>query len=228
MAMKIKDNVFNIQNYISIVLKQSYQGFKRSGVMVFFTTLLICEVSQAYKPKPGKVTAAAGPFFYASDSLSNNGDVYTRPRLGFALISEAVVAKNSAVEIGLFYFNKPYFRSEGSQFILQKIQRMYITTGYRWWWSKKLSSGVNLFSAFSMGDVETTQSSPGLDEDFKTSAEEITNYGLDVSVRFEHEFNPRDGIFIDLRYSYSLTVESGEKSNPVMLGLFYSRDIDAN
>ena len=208
-------------------MNQSYKGIKSLKALAFFTIFMVCENSNAYKPKPGKVTTAAGPFVYVSDSLSNNGDVYTSPKLGFALISEAVVAKNSAIEIGLFYLNKPYFRSEGSEYILQKIQRMYITTGYRWWWSSKLSSGVNLFSAFSMGDVETLKTSPGIREEFKTSAEEITNYGLDLSIRYEHEFNPRDGIFIDLRYSYSLTAESGEQSNPIILGIFYSRDIDA-
>lgn len=207
-------------------MTQSYKVFERLGLLVFLSTLIFCQISKAYKPEPGKVTAAVGPFMYMSDTLSNNGDVYESPKWGLALISEAVVAKNSAIEIGLFYLNKPYYRSDGSQFILQKIQRMYITTGYRWWWSKKLSSGINLFSAFSMGDVETTRSSPGIDETFRTSAEEITNYGLDISMRFEHEFNARDGIFIDLRYSYSLTAESGEQSNPIVLGIFYSRDID--
>lgn len=184
------------------------------------------KVATAYEPKPGKVTAAAGPFIYMGESLSTNEEFYSSPRLGFALISEAVVAKNSAIEIGLFYLNKPYYRIEGSQFIIQKIQRMYITTGYRWWWSKKLSSGVSLFSAFSMGGVKTTDQSPGLGRDFKTSAEEITNYGLDLSIRFENEFSSRDGVFIDLRYSHSLTTERGEQSNPIMLGVFYSRDID--
>lgn len=198
-----------------------------SFLVVLFIFIQAPLKAYSYQPVPGKVTASVGPYFFDGDFRPKpNDSYYPRPKLGFALIAEAVFAENAALEIGLFYLDKPYYREANSNFLMQKIKRIYITTGYRFWWSKYLSTSLGLFSSFSMGDVVDVESSSGLPEDFITNAEEITNYGLDTSFRFEYDLSKDDGFFIDFRYSFNVTAETdGENANHFAVGIFYMRDI---
>ncbi len=197
-------------NFISIVLCFSFFSIK----------------TLAYVPEVGRVSASTGPFLFNSDSNTSNSNFYPNPRLGYSLIAEAIFAKNSGLEIGFFYLQKPYFRNDGPNFLIQKTTRMYITTGYRYWWGPYFSTALGIFSSFTMGDAKNLDQSSALPADFKTSAETITNYGADVSFRFEYEIDQKNGLNLDMRYSYSWTKLSSEKADHVLVGLFYRRKID--
>lgn len=205
--------------FISRYLLARHSAFALLVLTLSFST-------QAYEPRVGKVTASIGPTLFITDQPTNSDSFYPNSRPSLALITEAVFAKNSGLEIGIFYLDKPYYRSSGSDFIIQKRKRMYITTGYRYWWCKHFSSALGIFSSFSMGNIKTIEATAGIDEDFKTSAQDITKYGIDGSMRFEFDVNKRDGIAFDMRYSYSYTSYSNERANHIMAGLFYTRDIE--
>lgn len=190
--------------------------------------LMICvsSVSYAYKPEKGRVSASTGPFVFYTDMQSKPGDFFDRPRFGWSLIAEGVFAKNSGLEVGLFYMEKPYLRKDNSNVLVQQIKRMHITTGYRYWWSSYVSTAIGIFSAFSIGDWKDDHRDSGLPADFATSAEVVTVYGMDTSLRLEFDFSKKDGIVFDTRYALHFKPEDGERPNHLTFGIFYIRQID--
>ncbi len=181
---------------------------------------------KAYEPEKGRISISTGPYIFYTDVQSKPKDFFDQPRLGFSLIAEAIFEKNRGLEIGFFYMEKPYLGKIGSDILIQQIKRVHITTGYRYWWNKHFSTALGIFSAFSIGDVKDSQRDPGLPIDFKTSAEVVTVYGADTSVRFEFDFDKKNGIVFDTRYSLHFKPEDGERPNHLTFGIFYIRQID--
>lgn len=193
---------------------------------ILFIGILAPIDSYAYKADKGRITASTGPFVFYTDMQSKPTDFFDQPRFGGGLIAEGTFAKNQALEIGLFYMEKPYLRAEGSNILIQQIKRMHITTGYRYWWSPYFSTAAGIFSAFSIGDWKDVSRSSGLPVDYATSAQVVTVYGLDTSLRFEFDITKKDGIFFDTRYALHFKPEGGERPNHLTFGIFYSRQID--
>jgi hypothetical protein len=221
--MKKKYMAFTFR-YISNLIHLGHVIF----LCCFFSITLLPSQAQAYKPEIGRVSASTGPFVFDSDVKNNNNNFYPRPRIGYSLLVEAIFAKKSGIEVGLFYLNKPYLRDDGTNFLIQKTTRMYITTSYRYWLCDYFSSAIGIFSSFTMGDPKTLEKSAGLPDDFKTSASSIANYGVDLSLRFEYEIDKKNGLNFDFRYSYSWTQEADELTNHLLAGIFYRRQIDVN
>lgn len=219
--MRKKNNIFT-NKFISILDHFRHGIFKLSIVTFIFYS----HQSMAYKPEKGRVSASTGPFLFQSDVQREEENFYPKPRLGYSLMAEAIISKRAGVEIGLFYMNKHYLRNDGTNFIIQKTTRMYITTSYRYWLSNYFSTALGIFSSFTMGDPTTLEKTPGLPDDFRTSAESVANYGLDLSLRFEYEFDKKNGLNFDIRYSYAWTEQDNELLNHVLAGLFYRRQID--
>lgn len=181
--------------------------------------------AQAYRPEPGKISASTGPYFYNSDAQSKPDLFYENPRFGWSLVAEAILGKSSGLEVGIFYFDKPYLRYDGDDYLIETINRLYITTGYRHWWSRDFSTALGIFSSFSMGDVDTLVRTKPFPLDFTSSAYEVSEHGLDASIRYEHEFSSKHGFVVDLRYSFNLNPKSGEKANHYALNLGYIRRV---
>ena len=180
----------------------------------------------AYKAEVGRVSASTGPFLLHTDMQSKPLNFFDRPRYGWSLIAEGIFAKRSGLEIGLFYMEKPYVRVQDNNVLIQQRKRLHITTGYRYWWSSYFSTALGIFSAFSIGDNKDVRRDSGLAEDFESSANVITVYGADLSLRLEIDINKKDGIFFDTRYSMHFKPEDGERPNHLTLGIFYSHQID--
>lgn len=183
-------------------------------------------IANAYRPEPGKISASTGPYFYNSDMQSKPDQFYKDVRVGWSLVAEAILGKSSGLEIGIFYFDKPYLRFEGDDYLVESINRLYITTGYRHWWSRDFSTALGIFSSYSMGDVEKIFESKTFESDFISSAHDVSEHGLDASIRYEHEFTNKDGFVVDLRYSFNLNPKSGERANHYGLNLAYIRRVE--
>lgn len=207
-----------------IVTRSPHLGHLYFVLFLIFTSAPV--TVYAYKAEKGRVSASTGPFVLYTDMQSKPKDFFDQPRFGWSLIAEGIFAKNSGLEVGLFYMEKPYLRANGPNVLIQQIKRMHITTGYRRWWSTYFSTAVGIFSAFSIGDPKDSSRDSGLPSDYATSAEVVTVYGLDTSFRFEIDFNKKDSLFIDTRYALHFKPESGERPNHLTFGIFYSRQID--
>ena len=214
--MKRKD----IKNRLAV------QNFKFYLIVLSFV-IFLPHKSYSYQPKEGKLSASFGPFIHHGDFRSRPEAFYDKSRLGWALVTEAVFAEDWALEVGLFYLKKPYLRETSERFLIEELDRLYITTGARRWWASFFSTGFNFFSSFSMGDPVVVASSGVIDDDFETLAtrDSAAVYGLDLSARFELDLSSRDGIFLDLRYSYSLSSQGRDEANHMIIGIFYMREI---
>ncbi len=167
----------------------------------------------AHEPSDGQVYAAFGPFTYMTNTLDHQ---FESPVLvGPALTTEADVSRWGGVEIGFAYLNNPFSVRRDNLTIVETVKRIYITTGYRHWFTPKFSLALAFSSSYIMGDRYV------LRDDYKnsaisrprTSASDITEYGLDASFQIEPWREGRWSVVIDGRYGRSLTPKRGEDSD---------------
>ena len=102
----------------------------------------------AHSPEEGQIWATTGPFIYQTKTARSQPE--KAPYLGYGLIAEGDVDMNGGVEIALFYVDKLYFIEKGGDNVVEQIKRMYITTGYRHWFTNWFSFAGALFSSYSM------------------------------------------------------------------------------
>lgn len=192
--------------------------------VVFIIFLLSSGTLFAHEPKEGDLYVSLSPIAYrtlTASSRQNRSPV----QLGAALVTEGDLGRYGGLEIGLFYMNKYYVFDDGRNVLYEKIKRAYITTGYRHWLSDRLSAGLAIYSAYSMGDVvsihEDRRDRTG--SDVKTSARSVAEYGLDGSILFEWWRSGNSAVFSDLRYGLALPQKKTEEADHIglMFGVKY-------
>lgn len=173
----------------------------------------------AHVPHEGSIWATSGLFAYHTKTSDDRGN---SPGLGGGIAAEGDVDYNGGVEIAMIYEDKFYQIKTGAGSLEEKIKRMYITTGYRHWFVPRLSFGGAFFSSYSMGDAKVVHDSLHA-PDLKTSARDITEYGMDFSVQTELWSDEDFAVVADGRYSWSLTRKSHEDADVygVFLGVKY-------
>jgi hypothetical protein len=164
----------------------------------------------AHSPEEGQIWVTTGPYFYQTKTSVPQPE--KAPYLGYGLIAEGDVDYNGGVEIALFYLDKLYFIEKGGDQVVEKIKRMFITTGYRHWFNRTFSFAGALFSSYSMGDPKIVVS-PDTVDGLKTSARNITEYGMDFSLQVEVWGNGVIAAVVDTRYSWSTTRNEGEDAD---------------
>jgi hypothetical protein len=190
-------------------------------IILFFTSV---ENTFAYTPKEGNISAVFGPFFYRTRFADVSPELRSPHLGGIAFIAIGDISNKGSLELGFFHMNKLYFRQSNGLFVAEKTQLMHITMGYRRWWKPKLSTSVTVFSAYSMGELETEYtdfSSPSAQP--KTSATDKVEYGIDLALQYELYAEGRWALVTDLRYSLPVTSKSQESSEHygIILGLRY-------
>lgn len=170
----------------------------------------------AHIPREGDVRAAVGPFWYKTDLRDHSFDSPTQGGIG--VIVEGDVDYYGGVEIGAFY-NRQLFsiQKEGKE-LTEFGKRMYITMGYRHWLNPYFSGAVAFFSSYAMGEPQIVRNDFGQNQQPKTSASDVTEYGFDFSLQCEPLSKDRLALVLDARYSLSVTSKPGEASN--FFGLF--------
>lgn len=188
--------------------------------VIFFLSFVAIK-SWAHEPQRGDIYATWGPYFYRSFPNSSYIGADAPTLMGFSLAVEGDVDKNGGLEIGLSYLHKLYYRKEDAVTLVEKIKRVKATTGYRHWFNSKFSAAFLFFNAYSAGDPRTIHQSGSLPSNFKTSAHETADNGIEVSVSFEMFGNQKTTAVFDLRYSYSFTTQAGEVADlyGVVVGL---------
>jgi hypothetical protein len=164
----------------------------------------------ARSPTSGNIWLSAGPYVYRTLTTHPFDDQDSPYLLGGGLIAQGDVDQNGGVEIAIFYLDKYYLRTEGEYFVIEKLKRVYITTGYRHWFNKYFSAGAAFFSSYSTGDPRTIQSNG---KKPLTSARRITEYGLDFSVEWEIWGDEKLALIADARYSWVLTKKPHEEAD---------------
>jgi hypothetical protein len=133
---------------------------------------------------------------------------------GAAFIAEGDLNGHGGLEIGMFYLRKVFSVQKDRLVLTERIKQLYVTMGYRHWFTKKFSLAAAFFSSYSMGDPEVVVSEfPGSQDRPKTSAHDTTEYGFDFSIQHEFWHKGRFSAIVDGRYSLSVTAKPGEDAN---------------
>lgn len=167
----------------------------------------------AYVPLEGNVTANLGIYFNRTNFGSTPSGVKAPGLRGFGLVANGDVNDKGALEIGMFHFDKVYFREYEANYFAEKTQVIHITMGYRRYISELFSASLALSSGYTMGEptVYYTEFPKGLAPN--TSARDVTEYGLEMAAQMELWTRERFGIVLDARYSYSLTSKEDERAD---------------
>ncbi len=178
---------------------------------IFF--LGLTQLSWGYTPKEGNVNASIGPLIYKTNFRGSDSGIQSPTLTGTGLLVNGDINEKGALEIGMFHMNKYFFREKDGKYIAEKTQLIHITMGYRRFLSSLFSASMTLFSSYSLGDPYKVHNEFPPDVDVDTSARDVTEYGFDFSVQYEMWSHDRFAAVTDLRYSYSLTPKSHERSD---------------
>ncbi len=186
-------------------------------LIVFF---LFVNTAYAHKPNVGNVSATLGPFVYQSHGQSVKSNVYAQPRAGFGILGEGDLNSSGGLEIGLFYVDKIFSRAADATYIVEKINKVEIPIGYRYWISNRVSAAISFSSSFSVGDYsvifDNTAAGSGT-----TSARDIVEYGFDGSLQWEFYHSGPNYWIADGRYFYSFQSKPNEDANQFGLLIGY-------
>lgn len=168
----------------------------------------------AHQPVDGDIYASFGGMTYLTTPFKhpfNPNPVLLAPGLAV----EADVGSRGGVEISMFYLDNPFSVKETGKLVVEQIKRVYISTGYRLWFNPRISAAAAFASSYIIGDKKT------LRDDFNgantppTSASDVTEYGVDLSLQDELFRRARYSLIVDGRYGWSLTPKSHEDSDHV-------------
>lgn len=166
-----------------------------------------------------------GPYLYKSvfeSSFSNTMDNY---HLGFSIIGEAMSADFGSLEASISFLEKYYYRETADSFVIDKIPRVHIGLGYRYWFWEYFSFGFELSTSYSMGSKENVKSFGLGSSGIETSANDITEYLLDGSFQAKLWTNKDASYYLDFRYSKLLTGRASEKGNHLGVIFLYKQHL---
>jgi len=169
------------------------------------------------------VTATLGPYYSRTNYGGFNSDINSSFKGGIGLIVLGDFNPHASLEISMFYIPQIFFREFDGYKIAEKTQIMHIGMGYRRWLSPYLSTSLAFYSSYSMGEIDPIYSNVPANVDIDTSARDITEYGLDLSMQGDLWNHDRLAVILEGRYSLSLTSKKGERSDQygAMIGLRY-------
>ncbi|MDZ4661374.1 MAG: DUF3575 domain-containing protein [Pseudomonadota bacterium] len=179
------------------------------------------QVSHAHIPSEGKVSATLAGM--AEIGIETTAGV-RRPVFGGAgLIVEGDISSNGGIELSLLYTTNQYALEKEGNLLVERVNRMYVPLGYRYWFSSKFSGGLGFFSAYKMGRVDEIFRSSSLSPLAKTSAYDTTEYGVDFSIGYDFKTSKKYAITFDARYSWPVTDKQFEEASQylILIGLKY-------
>lgn len=181
------------------------------------------DVSFAYTAKEGNVTATFAPYFYQTRFQPTDSGARSPILGGFGLIILGDAYEKGSLEIGLFQTDKVYLREQSGKYLEQQVKLLQVTMGYRWWLSKIWSASLTFSSSYPMGDPITIHNDFISGNKPTTSAEDLTEYGVDLSLQYEFWQRNRWGAISDIRYHHSFTSKTREYGDHqgILIGLRY-------
>jgi hypothetical protein len=170
-------------------------------------------LAHAYTPSEGKVVAMAGPMLYRTHADPVPAAADSPWASGIALVAEGDVDKNGGLELGMFYLNKEYFREDGGVLEIERAKRMYVTMGYRHWFTERISVAGAFSTGYTMGDAKVIHADAPNGRRPDTTAGETSEYGFDFSAQWEVWSQDKFAIVADLRYYAAITQKDHEDAN---------------
>ncbi|MGE4130890.1 MAG: hypothetical protein AB7F86_04595 [Bdellovibrionales bacterium] len=126
------------------------------------------------------------------------------------LVAEGDIDYHGGLEISAFYTRQMYSIQKDGLVHTEVGKRMHIVLGYRHWFNSRFSLGGGFFSSYSMGGGRVVHSEFSSNQQPKTSASDLTDYGFDFSAQFEPIQMGHFAIVLDVRSSLPVTAKPGE------------------
>ncbi len=162
----------------------------------------------AHTPEDGAIWVTTGPYLHQTYVPSHYGATLPAD-LGYGVLVEGDIDKNGGIEVGIIFMRKSYFQA-GTPTFSERVRRLHIPLGYRHWWTSRWSTGLSLFSSYSMGDPEPYGTMEAQDS---SAARRATQYGLDASVIWDVAIWKDYTLSLDGRLSIALDPKQGERSS---------------
>lgn len=167
--------------------------------------------ANAHQAADGDIHASLGAMTYMGHAIHTG---YREPIfMGPGLTAEADIDRRGGLEIGMFYLQNPFAVEQDGHLLVQQLKRMYVSTGYRHWFKPEFSLALGFSSSYAMGEGRVLRNDFPGDSHPQTSAQDVTEYGVDLSVQYEPFRRGRYALVVDGRYGLSLTPKPGEDSN---------------
>lgn len=196
---------------------------RNNKLLLTFLLFLCTSSAKAYDPQEGKITAVIGPFIYKSNFATNEDGAKSPVLADFGILASGDVNKTGSIEIGLIHMHKLFFRDQDAYSIVEETQQIQVSMGYRRWISPYLSTGLSFYSAYPMDEPRIVHNTFPLGTEPQTSAQDLTEYGLEFSVQSELWQDSFISVVADARYSLNLTSKANEKADHygILLGIRY-------
>lgn len=196
----------------------------RSIIGVLFLILLFNSGECfAYTPQSGNISVVFGPSVRKTifDDTRSGIDSTYRSGVGLLILGDA--NDRGSLEIGTFYMPKLFVREVEGNYLSQSSELLHITLGYRYWPTTFFSASLSFYSAYTIGSPSTEFNNLRPDQQQSTSAEDITEYGFDLSLMLQLWNSGSWGAVLEGRYSQSVTSKTGESANDYsgMIGIHY-------
>jgi hypothetical protein len=180
-------------------------------IFIFFYSFF--QASWGYTPKEGNVTANIGPFIYKTNFKGSNSGIKSPVLSGTGLLVNGDINDKGALEIGIFYMDKYFFREKDGLYMAENTNLFHITMGYRRFLSPLLSMSFSLYSSYSLGYPYIAHNEFASDLDVDTSARDTTEYGFDTAIQYEVWAQDRWALVADIRYALSVTNKTNERAD---------------
>jgi hypothetical protein len=179
--------------------------------------------ARAYDPNDGDITVTLGPSLYKTIYPNTPVGINSVYRGDMGLILNGDISGKGSLEIAIFHMNKEYYKEKNNLYLIEAVQLMHISMGYRHWLNPYLSGALGLYSAYPMEQSRRvyTDFLPG--DLATTSAQDKTEYGFDISVQSELRQMKYFSLIAEARYSLSMTSQTDEKADHLtwMIGMKY-------
>jgi len=181
----------------------------------------LATTAAAHQPVDGDIHGSLGWLTYMTHPLKH--PYSSAPVLGPGLTVEGDLNRHGGIEVSMFYLNNVFSVRQRGETVAERVKRMYISTGYRHWFTSRFSLAGAISSSYTMGDPRVIHNDFAPEPAPLTSARETVAYGIDTSMVYEVWRQGRTAFVVDGRYNYSLTAKRGENANHfgVMVAIKY-------
>lgn len=162
--------------------------------------------------EPSVILSLAGLATAPEEELENDDKDY---HLGAAVLVESNVNDVFGVETGVMYVRRQYVANVAGAKVVSEVDRLHIPITARIWATDFLSLAAGPYVAFSVGDVDNRVIVGDTNLNYETSADDDTEFGLDLAATFNIAIDDKSGLFIEGRYSQPLEEESEEDYDKV-------------
>lgn len=170
----------------------------------------------SYTPQEGTIIGSFGPAIFSG--LGKNSS----SKAGLGLLIQGDVNHRGGLELGLYHYQHVYSLKYFGREKIEKINRINLTMGYRYWPYDVWGLSFAFSSAYAFGDKEIIKNDFQDSEGVATTAAKISEHGFIMSSIFDIWSFRHHAIHIHTFYHYSLNTNFGESADLYGLMIGYT------